>query len=295
MLNLTTITAEAFGNKLAKTYRHYFGGRNPEYATFLDAGARLIVERLSTSDALYHNAEHTVLVTLVGQDILRGKLLHKPVSPSDWLHFVTALLCHDIGYVRGVCSADTMESVVIDESGKRYSIPRGASDAILAPFHVNRGKIFVKERLAADNDLDTERIATAIELTRFPVPENSDHKETHTEAALVRAADLIGQMADPYYLRKLNALYYEFLETDSADKLGLKSPADLVEHYPRFFWSSVEPYIGEALRYLQATSEGRQWIANLNNHVFAAEHNLISSGPHFGIDDTDSDERKTES
>ena len=31
-------------------------------------------------------------------------------------------------------------------------------------------------------------------------------------ARLVRAADLIGQLGDPHYLRKANALYYEFEE-----------------------------------------------------------------------------------
>ena len=282
MLNLTTIIADAFGTRLADTYRHYFGARNAEYATFLDAGARLVVERISNSDALYHDAEHTILVTLVGQDILRGKLLHHPVMPSDWVHFITALLCHDIGYVRGVCADDEPNSVVISESGERVRIRRGSSDAMLAPYHVTRGKIFVRERLGFDYDIDPERIARAIELTRFPVPDDSDHRETGTEAGLVRAADLIGQMADPYYLTKLNALYYELQETDSLERLGLSSPADLVEIYPRFFWTSVEPYIGDALKYLRATSEGRQWIANLNNHIFAAEHNIVSSGPHPG-------------
>jgi hypothetical protein len=29
----------------------------------------------------------------------------------------------------------------------------------------------------------------------------------------VRAADLIGQLADAPYLRRINALYYEFVET----------------------------------------------------------------------------------
>jgi hypothetical protein len=245
----------------------------------LDAGARLIIERISTSDALYHNVEHTIFVTLVGQEILRGRLLQQPVRPSDWLHFMFALMCHDIGYVRGVCSKDDAHSVIIDESGDRLNLPRGASDAVLTPYHVTRGKIFVRERLAESNDLDCDRIARAIELTRFPVPNDDDHTETDTEPGLVRAADLIGQLADPRYPQKLNALFHEFEETGTAKQLGLSSPADLVESYPTFYWQSVEPYIGDALRYLDLTSEGRQWIANLHNHVFAAEHRKLTSGP----------------
>lgn len=282
MLNITTTIAEVVGTKLAATYRHYYGDQQPRFATILDAGARLIIERISTSDALYHNVEHTILVTLVGQDILRGKLLYQPVPPSDWLHFMFALLCHDIGYVRGVCAEDDEQSAVIDEAGERLQLPRGASDAVLTPYHVTRGKMFVRERFGQSDVLDGDRIARAIELTRFPVPDDNDHAETDTEPGLVRAADLIGQLADPRHPQKLNALFHEFVETGTAKRLGLSSPADLVVTYPTFFWKSVEPYIGDALRYLSLTSEGRQWIANLHCHVFAVEHGRLTSGPQLG-------------
>ena len=46
-------------------------------------GAKLIFELLSGSDALYHDAEHTTFVTLVGQDILRGRRLKHDVQPND--------------------------------------------------------------------------------------------------------------------------------------------------------------------------------------------------------------------
>jgi len=130
--------------------------------------------------------------------------------------------------------------------------------------------------------LDGDRVARAIELTRFPVPEDGDHEETGTEPGLVRAADLIGQLADPRYLQKLNGLYHEFVETGTARKQGLSDPADLVDAYPKFFWTAVTPYIGDALRYLNVTSEGRQWIANLHSHVFAVEHGSVAAGPHLG-------------
>jgi len=93
----------------------------------------------------------------------------------------------------------------------------------------------VRERFGPVPVIDEERIARAIELTRFPVPDDDDYAETDTEAGLVRAADLIGQLADPLYLRKLNALYGEFVENGVNEKLGYQSPADLVERYPQFF------------------------------------------------------------
>ncbi len=279
MLNVTTLAAEAFGRKLADTYRHYFGDREPEFATLLDAGTRLLIERIGSSDALYHDFEHTIIVTQVGQEMIRGKLLFQSLEPADWVHFIFALLCHDIGFVRGACAGDDAASVVIDENGARFKLPRGASDAVLAPYHVTRGKIAVRERFATHRLLDCDRIARAIELTRFPVPDDDDHQETDTEAGLVRAADLIGQLSDPNYLGKLNALFHELKETGSAKKMGVSNAADLVDCYPKFFWSAVEPFISDGLRYLGMTVEGKRWIASLYGNVFMAEHHRLTSGP----------------
>ena len=140
----------------------------------------------------------------------------------------------------------------------------------------------MRSRCAHIDYVDAERIARALELTRFPVPKDNDHAETDTEAGAVRAADLIGQLADPFYPRKLNALYHEFAETGVAEQLGYHSPADVAEHYPRFFLEKIEPYIGDALRHLSRTVEGKQWIANLYAHVFVEEHAPSRSGPQRG-------------
>jgi hypothetical protein len=279
VLNPTSVLADALGQNLAETYRKGYGDQEPHIAAALYECARLAIERIGSSDALYHDCQHTALVTLCVQDILRGRRLERVILPSDWVHAIFAALNHDIGYVRGICAGDTDEHFVIDAAGNTVTPPRGASDAFLLPYHVERGKIFVRERFAAVPYLDEERIASAIELTRFPVPEDDDHAATDTEAGLIRAGDLIGQLGDPLYPRKLNALYYEFVETGVHEKLGYSSPADLVDQYPQFYWSKIERYIGDALRYLEMTMEGKQWIATLYCHIFAIEHNRRRMGP----------------
>jgi hypothetical protein len=62
-------------------------------------------------------------------------------------------------------------------------LPRCASDAFLETWHVGRSKIFLRERFAEQLFIDANRIYSAIELTRFPVPKDEDYKETDTEAA----------------------------------------------------------------------------------------------------------------
>src|SRR6516165_8395434 len=247
VLNPTTLLADALGRNLAETYSRIFGSREPQYAAVLDEAARSVIELIANSDALYHDCQHTALVALCLQDILRGRRITRIVSPEDWLHCMLAALNHDIGYVRGVCPGDTADRFVIDSAGNTVTPPRGASDAFLTPYHVERGKIFVRDRFAPVPYIDEERIANAIELTRFPVPDDDDHAATDTEAGFVRAGDLIGQLGDPLYPRKLNALFHEFAETGVHERLGYTSPADLVDHYPQFYWSKIERYIGDAL------------------------------------------------
>ena len=151
--------------------------------------------------------------------------------------------------------------------------PGGATDASLTPYHVARSKLFVRERSEkAIVHLDTAEIEANIEHTRFPVPEDEQHESTDDFPGLVRAADLIGQLADINYLRKQTALFNEFRETGMSNKLKYNSVADLRANYPDFFWKTVRPYIGDALRYLQVTQEGQQWISNLYAHVFSMEH-----------------------
>lgn len=282
MLNPTSIMARDLGDYLAENYLRYFSNRNPEYAAYLGGAARQVLERIGNTDALYHDVEHTMLVTLVGQQIIRGRLLSEALTPEDWLHYMCALLIHDIGYVRGVCSGDGERDVVIDESGTRFTPPRGASDASLAPYHIERGRIYARERFTGSSYIDERRIMRSIELTRFPVPDHEDYREDTSEAALVRAADLIGQLADPYYHRKINALYHEFVEMGVAGELGYESPADLSEKYPEFFWDHVEPHIQPAIGYLELTTEGKQWVANLYSNVFQIEHKRSRIGPFPG-------------
>jgi hypothetical protein len=282
MLNATALLSEQLGKNLSDVFLRTFGGTMPNVAALLDEAARLVIERIAMSDALYHDAEHTALVTLVAQDILRGLRLRRRVSPEDWLHFIVAALSHDIGYLRDACKGDAGEQQVIDVAGNTVRLPRGASDAYLAPYHVSRSQIVVRDRFASHGLIDGERIARSIELTRFPVPDDGDHAETDTEAGLVRAADLIGQLGDPLYPRKLNALYHEFAEIGINQTLGYASPADVAEQYPAFFWSKVEPYIGDAISHLELTMEGRQWIAQLYSNVFALENHRQHMGPHLG-------------
>ena len=175
------------------------------------------------------------MVTLVGQEILRGRhICLGGVTPRNWLYFIVSLLCHDIGYVRGICRGDVDGQYVINLAGDKVSVPDEATDAAMTPYHIARARLFVRERFseAVLVHLDTVEIEAKIEHTRFPAPEEEQHEPTDDFPGLLRAADLIGQLADINYLRKTAALFNEFRETGVSIKLKPNSASDLRENYP---------------------------------------------------------------
>jgi len=280
MITLPELAAEALGSFLASDMKNRFGASHARLAELIPFAARLALECIGNSDALYHNVEHTMLITLAGHDIFKGRALLKPSTPTDYANFIVACLAHDIGYVRGIVKGDGDDGYIVDGTGRKVSLPRGSSDAALAPYHVERSKLFVLDRIAAVEELDSARIARAIGFTRFPYSSSTDEKEdVDEEGALLRAADLIGQLGDPHYLRKANALYHEFEEIGLNKQLGYQSPADVVDKYPQFYWNRISPHIQTAIGYLNVTSSGRRWIADLYSNVFRAERELRHSGP----------------
>jgi hypothetical protein len=270
VITVPELAAEALGSLLAKDITRRFGSTGADLTEVIFSAVRLALDCIGNSDALYHNVEHTMLVTLAGYDIMRGRALLMPTDASDFAHLTLACLFHDIGFVRGVLRDDRPDGYVVDGKGGKTELPRSASDAALMPYHVDRSKLFVMERFANSNVVDAVRITRAIEFTRFPPLESGDKADE--EEVLVRAADLIGQLGDPHHLRKANALYSEFAEVGVNRQLGYTSPADLTDSYPQFYWKSVSPHIESAIQYLNVTSSGRQWIASLYSNVFRAEH-----------------------
>src|SRR3954470_229505 len=90
----------------------------------------------ATATPCIHNIEHTLLVTLAGHDILMGRTMLRTTTPADYTNFILACLTHDIGYVRGIVQGDDGDSYVADLGGHTIRLPRGSSDAALAPYHV---------------------------------------------------------------------------------------------------------------------------------------------------------------
>ena len=88
MFNPIQVVIDAFVQQLQKQYEQVYGMLEPGYPGIIEFIARLAMENIANSDAPYHDMNHTIMVTLVGQEILRGKHISEGgVTPRDWPAF----------------------------------------------------------------------------------------------------------------------------------------------------------------------------------------------------------------
>ena len=196
MIDWQELTIDRFVEQLKTAYQRTYGDINPDFGRLVAWCGRLSLENISNSDALYHDIDHTIMVSLAGLSIIEGRHLREGgVTPHDWMHFMIAVLCHDIGYVKGVCRNDTGEMFATGLGDELINIPPDGTDVSLTPYHVDRSKLFVRERFGAGllddmtKQLDAELIASYIEFTRFPSPKDEMYQNTRGYGGLVRAAD----------------------------------------------------------------------------------------------------------
>jgi hypothetical protein len=280
MFNPSSIVIDHFVDLIAKTFSKAFPQADSARVCVLEQSARMALETLNNSDCAYHDMDHTVMVTDVGLTILWGRQMTQgDVTADDWLHAVLAMLHHDIGFVRGILRGDRGSRYVVNEFGDTITPPPGATDAYMAPYHVTRGCLFVRERFSNEAVVDVNTVIQHIEMTRFPVPPDPFYQRVAEFGGLVRAADLIGQMADPLYIQKLPKLYMEFAEIGEAERLGYHNPGDIRSRYPNFFFAKVRPYISEGLRFLRKTQQGQLWVASLFNHLYSEQQFEPAYGP----------------
>src|SRR5260370_7193616 len=145
MITVPELAADALGEFVANYMRRRFGSSQAPLVEMVPSIARIAIECIGNSDALYHNVEHTMLVTLAGHDILRGRALHTHMPAEDYAHVIIACLTHDIGYVRGVFREDDQDGYLVDTGGRKGTLPPGSPDAARLPYHVDRSNIVFLE------------------------------------------------------------------------------------------------------------------------------------------------------
>ncbi|MEM9102428.1 MAG: hypothetical protein AAGB12_08890 [Pseudomonadota bacterium] len=273
MFRPSDIIIAKFTDLLVNEYEFHFG-ENPQHTLLLKKVSRMTLSQVALSDALYHNLDHAVNVSQVGKDLLRGYIFSENgMREEDWLAFMSALLVLFVGFVKGSVNGDTREKIIIDQQGNAIEPPRGSTDGYLWPYHINRTRLYVQQKLSHLPIIDWELVNLLVDYGRFP-PDTSVTLEPGSIHDLFRASFLIGAVADPNFRIKIRRLMLEIEESRALVFLHFPHLKAFKQGYPKYYWKVIAPLIKDASRYLNYCAEGMSWLANMNSHLLVEEHEL---------------------
>ncbi|WP_300668974.1 hypothetical protein [Desulfoluna sp.] len=169
-------------------------------------------------DTPYHNLTHVITVTLAMARLLHGAVLDGyPVSEREGLLSIVAALFHDAGLIRRTEDPET----------------RGAE---LTTEHVARGMVmlgtYLRERGWGEDACGfVASLLACTELSADSFLVVFENQEQRYLGALLKAADLAGQMADMRYGEKILLLGEELHAAEKQAFIGEKT---LLENSPAF-------------------------------------------------------------
>jgi len=176
--------------------------------------------RRCTTD--YHDYYHTAQVFSTAARLADGCILDGlALGAADFADLLIGALFHDIGYIQ--------EKDDTEGTGAKYT-----------KIHVDRSAAFVL-RHAKDLGIDERRaqrigrIILGTDLARTWIDLHFEDEVERRTAAILAAADILGQMSDRAYLEKLLFLYYEFLE---AGIEGYRTAFDVLRKTASFYEST---------------------------------------------------------
>ena len=73
MINWQELTIDMFVEQLRTVYQRTYGDIDSDFGRIVVWCGRLALENIANSDALYHDIDHTIMVSLAGQAILEGQ------------------------------------------------------------------------------------------------------------------------------------------------------------------------------------------------------------------------------
>lgn len=273
MFRPADIVTEALLDRLGHAFTEMFPGAPPQERHALLRAARVGLTFSSLTDAVYHNLDHTVQVVCVGLDMLRGKVVRDGnVRSIEAVHFLASLCLFSVGFNRRLLAGDDGSCCVVAD-GASITLPPGATDAYLWPHYADRGMLFARRHFHGDPVLDGEMLAAILDYARFPPPLDR-LPETDSYPGLLRAAHLIGAVADPYFFHKLKPLTLEMEESGILGLLGFKDVVEFRANYTELFWTTLAPVIRDGAALLEYTTPGRLWLSSMRSHLLREEHVL---------------------
>ncbi len=273
MFRPADIQIDSFLDHLRATYTDIYGAGPTDHCDTVVAVGRMTLSRIARSDALFFDVEHAINTTMVGIEMLYGRLARSGFFASrDWLHVICALLCAHVGMVRGALSGDRESDFVVDISGKTITLPVGATDSALWVHAAKRSAIFVQQNYQGHRVIDPDALAATIEQANMLAA--TPGANVGSSRAIVRAALVVAILADPNFEKKLVPLFLTAKEAGVAEFLGFETIEAVRAGLSGYFWNTLHTDIGEGIQLLDQSGPGRTLLANMYARLLASEHGM---------------------
>lgn len=208
----------------------------------------------------YHDLQHTTDIFLAMARLVHGAVLHDEIfSERHYNLAIISALMHDTGYVQ--TEEDTQGS------GAKYTVSHISRSIEFLRLNFARADFVEEDFTFCANCLRCTGLDTHIDRIAFSC------REEEILGKILGTADLLGQMADRWYLEKLPFLYYEFLEGGVA---GYESVFDLLRQTPAFFEYTLGRFatqLGNVCRFMRAHFKAR-WDIDQDLYLDTVERNI---------------------
>ncbi len=182
------------------------------------------------SNTKYHDIDHTLSVTLTTARLMHGCIDDVKLSPKDILTGLISALFHDVGLIQ---TSDDIEG-----TGAKYTVGHEQRSVQFMAAYLT------KKRAAKRMIADSTKVIESTILSQSPRGFKFRNEEIYMLGKIVGSADLLGQVADRNYFRKLFSLYLEFEE---AGVPGYDSELDLIKKTESFYANVVKKRLVEDL------------------------------------------------
>ena len=103
MISWQELTIDVFVEQLNTAYQRTYGDVDQDFGRIVAWCGRLALENIANSDALFHDVDHTIMVSLAGQAIIEGKHLRAGgVAPVSY--YTLTPPPRGLGWVSGVAA-----------------------------------------------------------------------------------------------------------------------------------------------------------------------------------------------
>ena len=120
--------------------------------------------------------------------------------------------------------------------------------------------------------IDWQTLSDNIEYSRYPALTDRN-LETTNYPGLLRAAHLIGAVADPDFVLKTKPLMLELEESGMASMLGFEDVDAFRRGFRDLFWKTIYPLAAGGMKLLNLTGEGRELVTHLHAHLLVEQPN----------------------